>query len=240
MKTFFKIALIPFFALMISCKNEKPHHANHDSAIIPKADSNVLKAATWGLFQAILPCADCDGIKTRLFLKPDHTFILEQNYFGVKDTNQHIFYDLGRWEMQDSTVRLQMTSDGPRSFAWKSDKSLQMRDHSGNAFPDSIAGKYLFHYAGTQFTQASPMTVRGIFTRNTQPCQLEICALKQTYKINMAPEQEKMVLSAWQLLSDSAATQAVMQADLLFDTRKADEVKIVKFRNLSNGDDCEQ
>jgi copper homeostasis protein (lipoprotein) len=49
-----------------------------------------MRAGTWLVFEGILPCADCRGIKTRLELfvdqnNPEPPFILKQEYIGANE-----------------------------------------------------------------------------------------------------------------------------------------------------------
>jgi copper homeostasis protein (lipoprotein) len=35
-----------------------------------------------GIYQGILPCADCEGIKTQIVLNKDLSYVLETQYLG--------------------------------------------------------------------------------------------------------------------------------------------------------------
>lgn len=47
-------------------------------------------------YQGVLPCADCSGLDTSLFLDSDGTFILKEVYLGTKDGDQ-TFAEYGKW-----------------------------------------------------------------------------------------------------------------------------------------------
>lgn len=47
-------------------------------------------------YQGVLPCADCSGLDTSLFLDSDGTFILKEVYLGSKDGDQ-AFAEYGHW-----------------------------------------------------------------------------------------------------------------------------------------------
>ena len=47
-------------------------------------------------YSGVLPCADCSGLKTSLFLQQDGTYILQEIYQGSKDGDQ-AFASYGSW-----------------------------------------------------------------------------------------------------------------------------------------------
>ncbi|MCE9919399.1 copper resistance protein NlpE N-terminal domain-containing protein, partial [Hafnia paralvei] len=48
-------------------------------------------------FQGVLPCADCQGMDTSLFLEKDGTFVLKEVYRGTRDGDQ-AFAEYGSWQ----------------------------------------------------------------------------------------------------------------------------------------------
>jgi copper homeostasis protein (lipoprotein) len=40
-----------------------------------------------GNYQGILPCADCEGIKTQILLNKDLSYVLETQYLGKDEKN---------------------------------------------------------------------------------------------------------------------------------------------------------
>lgn len=47
-------------------------------------------------YSGVLPCADCGGLETSLFLQQDGTYILQEVYQDTKDGNQ-TFASYGNW-----------------------------------------------------------------------------------------------------------------------------------------------
>ncbi len=86
---------------------------------------------TW---MGILPCADCDGIQTRLSLVRDadgQRYQLEETYLGARGDN--VFVQQGGWRLDDAGTAYRLDPDGPltRVFALEDDGALELLDGDG-------------------------------------------------------------------------------------------------------------
>jgi uncharacterized lipoprotein NlpE involved in copper resistance len=61
-------------------------------------------AALSGVYQGMLPCADCMGIETTLTLRPDGTFTLRRQY--QKDEVFTAPLETGTWQRNDKVIEL--------------------------------------------------------------------------------------------------------------------------------------
>lgn len=78
-----------------------------------------------GEYQGVLPCADCEGIKTTLLFKEDYSFEKSTIYLG-KEANFNT--DKGQWSLlNDTTVALQEKS-GEYYFHIKNNQQLTLVD----------------------------------------------------------------------------------------------------------------
>lgn len=138
------IAAITF----VSCKNdEKKENPSEeitktiDSIIVDSHNSE--NSLDWaGVYQGITPCADCEGIKTILELKPDNTFVLSQKYNG-KLEGENEFTQTGKfaWNQEGTMVRLRTKSGG---FQYKvGENQLWMLDEKGNIIEGDLADMYV-------------------------------------------------------------------------------------------------
>ena len=83
MKKYLLLILAPAF--IAGCAQTTPYE---NTASTTSAEVTVLNdghtaenALDWiGVYEGVFPCADCEGINTRLTLKWDHTYILEESY----------------------------------------------------------------------------------------------------------------------------------------------------------------
>ena len=92
----------------------------------------------------VLPCADCDGIQTRLQLQRDggaQTYELEETYLGAE--GEAVFTQAGEWVEEDRdgvSFHLDPDSPGGRRYALRADGSLDLLD--GRGAPLEPAGQY--------------------------------------------------------------------------------------------------
>ena len=82
-------------------------------------------------YSGILPCADCEGIRHDLDLRPDGSFSLRIEYLG-RPGNPAFVYD-GRWVLDgaDGTLTLSGDRERPLSFAIKDNATLRLLDGAG-------------------------------------------------------------------------------------------------------------
>lgn len=93
----------------------------------------------------VLPCADCDGIQTRLLLTRDddgQTYELEETYLGAED--DAVFNQTGRWVRDGDGERdlFVLDPDAPagRRFELRPDGALDLLDGEGR--PLDTDGQY--------------------------------------------------------------------------------------------------
>lgn len=89
-------------------------------------------------WQGVLPCADCEGIQTRLSLRRDAdeaVFELRETYLGAAQGNE--FTTTGRWQLEPAdepgapAVYRLGPEGGSLGFALQPDGSLQLLDADG-------------------------------------------------------------------------------------------------------------
>jgi len=93
---------------------------------------------TNGIWLAMLPCADCEGIDYQLNLKADYTFKQKSVYKGK---GEEIFIDEGRWGFVSDSVIALSGSDDYKMFLIL-ENGLVMLDQNGNRIESSFKDKY--------------------------------------------------------------------------------------------------
>ena len=96
-------------------------------------------------WQGVLPCADCDGIRTRLRLwrnDDGQAFELEETYLGAGGEN--VFTTSGAWRLEaaenNGAPRYRLGHEGGTlGFELQADGSLQLVDARGEAPADAAA-----------------------------------------------------------------------------------------------------
>lgn len=109
-------------------------------------------------YQGVLPCADCGGLETSLFLEKDGTFVLKEIYRESRDGDQAMA-EYGTW--QRTADKLVLTStDGTKRYFHPRGNDMEMLDATGARIESS------FNYV-LKATDASlpttPMMFKGMY-----------------------------------------------------------------------------
>ena len=108
-------------------------------------------------WRGVLPCADCEGIETSLFLEKDGTWVMNQHYQGAKAPSTFASY--GTWARTADKLVLTDTAGEKRYFRAKGE-GLEMLDMQGNP----IASQFNYTLAPiTAALPATPMAMRGMY-----------------------------------------------------------------------------
>lgn len=84
--------------------SEDSHRAEHRPDIPPDTLP--------GVYAGTFPCANCDGIATTLWLRPDHAFFLRQRYLDESEGDFTV-HSLGRWRWDEVEHTLRLAAPGP-------------------------------------------------------------------------------------------------------------------------------
>ena len=175
MKHLFALTCLMLFA----CHNKNNSADAHNTANQPTAfDMNNVA----GVFYDTLPCADCPGVATRLYLKPDNSFIMEQAYIG-----KNIVYDLGKWSITDSIVKL-TGIEGLSQFKILNHATIKLLDNEGRMIYDTTNARLVLHRDNSPFKPLQPIPVEGIFSANEDTMNIHICAMDNNYPVALAPD----------------------------------------------------
>ena len=140
------LLLAATFALAGCDRDAAPATDGPDASAAPDATADARAEAddferTW---LGVLPCADCDGIQTRLQLQRDgdaQTYDLEETYLGAD--GEAVFTQAGQWVREDGddgAFRLDPDSPASRRYALRPDGSLDQLDRRGE--PLQPEGQY--------------------------------------------------------------------------------------------------
>ncbi len=108
-------------------------------------------------WRGVLPCADCEGIETSLFLEKDGSWVMNQRYQGAKAPSSFASY--GTWARTADKLVLTDTAGEKRYFRAKGE-GLEMLDIQGNPIESQ------FNYTLAPVTAAlpaTPMAMRGMY-----------------------------------------------------------------------------
>ncbi|REC42002.1 copper resistance protein NlpE [Chryseobacterium pennipullorum] len=142
---------------LVSCSKEKTTETTGptiDSTAIQPAPADSLTTATpkavgdtsenaldWaGTYEAVVPCADCPGIKTSLTLNYDKTFIINEEYIDRNSKNQ----DKGTftWDTTGGSITLKGQT---AKYKYKvGENALYQLDMDGNEITGPNKDLYIF------------------------------------------------------------------------------------------------
>jgi copper homeostasis protein (lipoprotein) len=106
-------------------------------------------------WRGVLPCADCEGIETSLFLQKDGTWVMNQRYQGAKEPSSFATY--GTWARTAEKLVLTDTT-GEKTYFRAKGEGMEMLDREGNP----IESQFNYTLAPVKAAlPATPMAMRG-------------------------------------------------------------------------------
>ncbi|MCH7314362.1 copper resistance protein NlpE [Acinetobacter sp. ANC 3882] len=94
-----------------------------------------------GTYTGVVPCADCEGIKTELELNQDKTFELKETYLGKGDGKAFESKGSFNFDSQNtSIIELDKAGDGRKYFV--AEGYLKALDTEGKEITGELAEKY--------------------------------------------------------------------------------------------------
>ena len=129
--------------LLAACQGrEQPYGTGTENAAA-ESDTGATTRALAGVYADTVPCNDCQGIATRLTLKPDSLYELREQYLGRTDP---AVSQRGPWRVRGQVLTLAPSGSAPgRSYQVAANQSLQLLDATGQPMPDGTQG-YTLHY----------------------------------------------------------------------------------------------
>lgn len=107
---------------------------------------NAQNSLDWaGDYQGILPCADCEGIKTLLVLNADSTYHLTETYLGKGDNNP--FNSKGQFSFDNSGSVITLDKNGDQRKYFIAENRLYALDQDGKKIEGNLAEHYILNKA---------------------------------------------------------------------------------------------
>ena len=144
------MAVISLFTLM-GCNNR----AEVDTLSPAQAAELKPMPQSW---RGVLPCADCEGIETSLFLEKDGTWVMNERYLGAREEPSS-FASYGTWARTADKLVL-TDSKGEKSYYRAKGDALEMLDREGNPIESQF--NYTLEPAKSSMPM-TPMTLRGMY-----------------------------------------------------------------------------
>jgi uncharacterized lipoprotein NlpE involved in copper resistance len=135
------------FAVLLSCKNNKTSENEEieektEMELVPDMHTSQIALDWQGTYSGILPCADCEGIKTEIVLRDDNTYEIKRVYMGKDET---VFEETGnlQWTEDGGTVVLTNKEDGNATLFKVGENHLKQLDLEGYPIEGDLAEMYV-------------------------------------------------------------------------------------------------
>jgi heat shock protein HslJ len=139
------MVLFILFIGLASCKSAK----KVQSLEVKATSDNSMTSVDWvGTYQGVLPCADCEGIKTQIVLNKDLSYILETQYLG-KD--EKIFQSKGAFKWDESGSKITLDNENKQMYQVGENQIFHL-DKDGNRITGEIANNYILEMEKTELT----------------------------------------------------------------------------------------
>lgn len=135
-KIAFPITLMLFVFTLFSCEAQ-----NNGKPTNPYPADNAQNALDYdGIYRGTIPCADCEGIKTTVYLMRNNTFKTIQEYLGKEDAT---FERSGKytWNEAGNTVTLQTGNE--KSIYFVGENTLTQLNQDGSKVMGVLAANYI-------------------------------------------------------------------------------------------------
>nr|WP_276318264.1 envelope stress response activation lipoprotein NlpE [Serratia microhaemolytica] len=156
-----------------------------------QSSSQVQPATQQQSYQGVLPCADCNGLQTSLFLNQDGTFVLQETYLATRDGDQ-VFTSYGQWLRSADKITLTTNSGDKRHFRSEGN-GLRMLDRNGEAIRSEL-NYLLLPVSAALPTALVPLT--GLYTYMADAAIFEDCATGKIFPVANTAELEQAYLAA--------------------------------------------
>jgi len=139
----FGVAIFAFIGCKNDVKKEVTVQDELETVESTIDEHNSQNSLDWaGLYEGMIPCADCEGIKVFLELNQDKTYTLTQTYLGKPEKDNEIEKSGDfRWDDSGSQITLK---DGADEMHYKvGENQLLMLDTEGNIIDGKISDLYI-------------------------------------------------------------------------------------------------
>lgn len=140
-------------------------------------------------YRGVLPCADCGGIDTSLFLEKDGTFVLREQYQTTREGN-NTFASYGQWRRTADKLVL-TDSAGEKRYFRPVDNTLEMLDQQGLPINSSLPRQLT---ATEQALPDTPMSMKGMYRYLADAATFSDCATGKTFVVASNAVLERLYL----------------------------------------------
>lgn len=142
--TFINCIYTILLLVLTSCNSraKKETSTTTDASQIEATVDNSQTSLDWhGTYEGILPCADCEGIKTIVTINEDNTYVVKDTYLGDDTTS---FESKGTFKWDDTGQKI-ILSDSERHPYFVGENTLTLLDAEGNKATGDLKSFYVLN-----------------------------------------------------------------------------------------------
>jgi copper homeostasis protein (lipoprotein) len=117
-----------FALLLASCQGREQPYGTGSQNPAPDKDAGAATQPLAGVYADTVPCNDCQGIATRLTLKPDSLYELQELYLG---RTSPVNYRRGPWRVRGQVITLEPSGNDPVRRYQVNGRTLQLLNADG-------------------------------------------------------------------------------------------------------------
>lgn len=135
------VLLLPAGLFLSSCNHSQKSQNSH--SVAPTSD-NSKNSLDWdGIYRGVIPCNDCQGIQTTVYVNKDMSYRVKLRYLGKED-NDVEYSGKFTWNTEGNTITLDKAENNsmPASY-FVGENTLTQLDASGNKITGQHAADYV-------------------------------------------------------------------------------------------------
>lgn len=146
-----RVSTFAFLSLLFFACAEKPAQTEKqtldqfpETIEVPlSSGDNSMNSLDWaGTYLGTLPCADCEGIETKLVLNQDGSYHYTTHYFGLNDALEHEYLGKFTWDESGSVITLHGVDGIPGKYKVGENRIWHL-DMDGNQITGALADQYI-------------------------------------------------------------------------------------------------
>lgn len=142
------VVIMGVMVLLVSCKDKEKQSSEsvgteqvtEEEPEVPDMHNAANSLDFEGVYEGVIPCADCEGIKLTVTINEDGTFKEENEYLGVAEENT--FSNEGTWDIEESTITFTPEAGNPHKY-FVGEGFIKLLDLEGNEIESDLSEMFI-------------------------------------------------------------------------------------------------
>ncbi|GHT78668.1 lipoprotein involved with copper homeostasis and adhesion [Bacteroidia bacterium] len=137
------LLVIGIFSLMVGVSACKQKEKTQDTIEITSMADNSRNSLEWyGTYTGVIPCADCEGIKTQVILTDSNTYTIRREYLGKKEA-VYTYSGTFTWSEDGGSISLKEDEREAATRFKVGENVLFQLDGEGKEITGDLANNYI-------------------------------------------------------------------------------------------------